>query len=286
VTQPANELDPVPSAVLGSQEVNTLEMAAGYGTLATGGARVAPTPVTKITDSDGRIIYEHHPDVKQVIDPEIASEAVSILKTVVSSGTGAAANIGRPQFGKTGTAQNYSDAWFVGSVPQLTTAVWVGFPQGQRSMSSTRIGTVFGGTWPAQIWHNFMLKATQGLPKLDFPEGGVQYVKVEVDITRDCLPNKFTPPGLVKQVTYISGEQPRRKCTQPTTYENYPVPSVIGMSKARAKQEMEKLGFEVKFVFETSPGKPGFVILQSPSGGSELRTDKRVLLTISKEAKE
>ena len=286
LTQPAADLEPVPSAVLGAEEVNTLEMAAGFGTLATGGVRVTPTPVTKVTDSDGRIIFEANPDTKQVIDPGVASTAVSILKTVVSSGTGTAANIGRPQFGKTGTAQNYSDAWFVGAVPQLSTAVWVGYPQGQRSMSSTRIGTVFGGTWPAQIWRSFMSKATRGLPKEDFPRGGLKYVKVEVDITRNCLPNKFTPPGLVKRVSYMAGEEPRKKCTQPTTYETYPLPSVIGLGKQRGKQDIQKLGFEVKFDYEKSPGKPGFVIGQAPSGGTELRTDKRVTLTISKEIKD
>src|SRR5207253_1765202 len=83
-------------------------------------------------------------------DPRIASVVDRILQNVVLYGTGTAANIGRPQIGKTGTAMDHSNAWFVGAIPQLTAAVWVGFPRGQVSMipPTTRI-TVFGGTWPA-----------------------------------------------------------------------------------------------------------------------------------------
>src|SRR5207245_2880134 len=112
-------------------------------------------------------------------DPSITSVANSILQKVVLYGTGVAANIGRPQIGKTGTGQNYTNAWFVGAVPQLVTAVWVGFPQGQISMQPprTRI-TVFGGTWPAQIWRLFMLKATAHMPVRQFPTANVQYVSV------------------------------------------------------------------------------------------------------------
>lgn len=285
VTQPIAPLLAVPSAVLGSNETNTLEMASAYGTLATGGVRVDPTPVTKITDSDGRIIYEAHPQTKQVIEPAVAAQADSILQKVVQYGTGTAANIGRPQIGKTGTAQNYSDAWFVGAVPQLTTAVWVGYPEGQKSMQFTRIGTVFGGTWPAQIWHSFMARATAGLPKEPFPKGGVDYVKLDVDITRNCLPNKYTPPGLIKRQTYISGQEPTDKCKEPTTFEKVVVPSVMGLSKQRAKQEIEKNGFGVKITYAKSSQKPGYVIQQSPAAGELLASNKVVVITIAKASK-
>lgn len=283
VTEPIAPLLAVPSAVLGSNEVNTLEMASAFGTLATGGVRVDPTPVTKITDSDGRVLYQARPEPKQVIDPAIAAEADSILQKVVQYGTGTAANIGRPQIGKTGTAQNYSDAWFVGAVPQLVTAVWVGYPEGQKSMCCTRIGTVFGGTWPAQIWRSYMSRATKGLPRESFPKGGIQYVSVKVDVSRGCLPNKFTPPGLVKKTTYIAGQEPTKKCSQPTGYETFPVPSVIGMSEQRAKTELSKNGFDVKTTFQKADQKPGFVIQQSPAAGQELQTNKTVVITISKE---
>ncbi len=161
-TEPSGALAAVPSAVLGVNEVSTLEMASAYGTLAHLGRHVQPTPAITITGSDGELIYQATPEPEQVVAPSIASEAVDILTGVVSSGTGAGANIGRPQFGKTGTAQNASDAWFAGAVPQLSTAVWVGFPQGQIPMccGNVRISTVYGGTWPASIWRAFMLEAT------------------------------------------------------------------------------------------------------------------------------
>ena len=282
VTQPIAPLLGVPSAVLGSNETNTLEMASAYGTLATGGVRTDPTPVSKITDSDGKVIYEAHPETKQVIDPEVAAQADSILQKVVQYGTGTAANIGRPQIGKTGTAQNYSDAWFVGAVPQLVAAVWVGYPEGQRSMCCTRIGTVFGGTWPAQIWNSFMTRATAGLPAESFPRGGVDYVKVEVDVTRNCLPNKYTPPGLIKRQTYIAGQEPTEKCTEPSTYERVAVPSVLGLSIERAKQEIEKNGFAVKVSYAQSFQKPGYVIEQSPAAGQMYPSNRTVSITIAR----
>jgi len=282
VTQPIAPLLAVPSAVLGSNETNTLEMASAYGTLATGGVRADPTPVTKITDSDGKVIYEDDPETKQVIDPEVAAKANSILQKVVQYGTGTAANIGRPQIGKTGTAQNYSDAWFVGAVPQLVTAVWVGYPEGQRSMCCTRIGTVFGGTWPAQIWHSFMTRATAGLPPEPFPKGGVDYVTLEVDVTRDCLPNKYTPPDLIKRQTFIAGQEPTDRCTEPSTYERVTVPSVLGLSKEQAKHEIDKNGFGVRILYATSFQQPGYVIEQAPAAGELYPSRRTVSITIAR----
>src|SRR3990170_3920924 len=154
-TEPNGPLAPVPSAVLGVNEVSTLEMASAFGTLAYGGQHVQPTPVIQIARADGEILYEANRKAEQVVEPAIAAEAVDILSGVVQRGTGRAANLGRPQFGKTGTAQNASDAWFVGAIPQMAVAVWVGFPQGQIPMccGNVRISTVYGGTWPAAIWH-------------------------------------------------------------------------------------------------------------------------------------
>jgi penicillin-binding protein 1A len=129
-TNPKRPLLPYLSAVLGTNEVNSLEMASAYGTLATGGRHVNPIPVISITDPQGQLLWQASPKPEQVVDPQVASAADQILQQVVLYGTGTAANIGRPQIGKTGTAQAYRDAWFVGALPQLVAAVWVGFPQG------------------------------------------------------------------------------------------------------------------------------------------------------------
>ena len=140
-------------------------------------------------------------------------------------GTGTAANIGRPQIGKTGTNQNYADAWFVGAIPQLVAAVWVGFPQGQISMYGgfTRI-TVFGGTWPAQIWRLFMEKAAVDLPVREFPTPDVNYVAVAVDVTQNpyCLPNQYTLPQNIQTLEFIAGTEPTQTCTEPTSLQADP----------------------------------------------------------------
>jgi membrane peptidoglycan carboxypeptidase len=133
-----------------------------------------------------------------VVDPQIAAAANDILQDVVLYGTGTAANLGRPQIGKTGTDDNHDNAWFVGAVPQLSAAVWVGFHQGQIPMEPprTRI-TVFGGTWPAQIWRLLMQKVTRSLPPEPFPTPEVSYVSVAIDTTHQpaCLPSRGRPDG-------------------------------------------------------------------------------------------
>ena len=86
-----------------------------------------------------------------------AYAVTEILEANVLGGTGTAAQIGCPTAGKTGTTDSFNDAWFVGYTPHLSTAVWVGYPDAQVSMEATRIGSVAGGTWPAMIWHDYMI---------------------------------------------------------------------------------------------------------------------------------
>ncbi len=108
---------------------------------------------------------------KQVVDPEVATVANDILQEAVSYGTGRSAIIGRPQIGKTGTGDTHTNAWFVGAIPQLTAAVWVGFHEGLIPMEPprTRI-TVFGGTWPAQIWRLFMVQRGRRASRARLPD--------------------------------------------------------------------------------------------------------------------
>ncbi|HET9442150.1 MAG TPA: PBP1A family penicillin-binding protein, partial [Acidimicrobiales bacterium] len=145
-------LQPFPSAVLGTNDVTALEMASAYGTMANRGLAVPPTFVTKVVASDGRVIYQHQHSQKRVLEQANVDTEVDVLRQVVERGTGVAARIGRPVAGKTGTGQEWRDAWFVGFTPDLVTSVWVGFPDRQRSMvpPATRI-LVTGGSWPAQI---------------------------------------------------------------------------------------------------------------------------------------
>src|SRR5207247_2345556 len=109
-------LQAVPSAVLGAEQVNTLEMATAYSTLANIGYRVTPTPVTEVTDARGKVLFRAEPNRHLVIPPAVAWVTDQILQKVVLEGTGAAANFGRPAIGKTGTSQDYHDEGFCGAV--------------------------------------------------------------------------------------------------------------------------------------------------------------------------
>jgi penicillin-binding protein 1A len=287
-TEPNGPLAAVPSAVLGVNEVSTLEMASAYGTLADLGQHVQPTPAITITGSDGRLIYQATPHPEPVVDPAVAAEAVDILKGVVSSGTGAGANIGRPQFGKTGTAQNASDAWFVGAVPQLATAVWVGFPQGQIPMccGNVRISTVYGGTWPASIWRAFMLAATARMPVREFGEAPeIDYVALRVDTTRGCLANPYTLPQNVDVLEFPAGTEPKYEvCKEPSAYQELPVPSVIGLGRDAAVSRLHDAGFDASVRIVASDQPEGTVVAQDPPAGSRLIQTGTVTISVARGA--
>ena len=279
-------LRPYPSAVLGTNEVNTVEMASAYGTLATLGRHAPPVAVTEITDASGHVIYQADTRPRDVIDPQIAWTTDQIMEKVVQYGTARAANIGRPAAGKTGTAQDYTNAWFVGFVPQLTAAVWVGFPQ--RSDISmvyprVRIPQVTGGSWPAQIWRTFMVNATKDLPVVNFPrppETGS--VGVAIDIGRGCLPNEWTLPKDIGVVQYPQGSQPTEVCTEPSGPQDVTVPDVVGMSKEDAEASLTDWGLSptMKLIPEADV-PPGQVVGQDPGGGTVLLQGSAVTISVS-----
>jgi penicillin-binding protein 1A len=284
VGEPRKPLLAVDSAVLGSNEANSLEMASAYGTLATGGRRVAPVPVESVVGPDGTILWQADPRPEQVVDPQVAAAANDILQDVVLYGTGTAANIGRPQIGKTGTDDNHDNAWFVGAVPQLSAAVWVGFHEGQIPMEPprTRI-TVFGGTWPAQIWRVLMQKATASLPPEPFPTPEVRYMTVAIDSTQDpaCLPNEFTPPNHIESLNFVAGTEPTQVCTTPTSVQDVLVPSVIGFDGDQATTALTAAGFYIKTVREESTQPPGTVIYQQPAAGTSKEQTSTVTVTVA-----
>jgi penicillin-binding protein 1A len=164
------KLDCFPAEGLGGLRlgVTPLEMANAYATLASGGMRNKPKAIKRVVFADGKSEDLGKPERKRVLTDGQAYEVTQILEQNVLGGTGTAAQIGCPAAGKTGTTDEFNDAWFVGYTPNLSTAVWVGYPDEQISMESTRIGSVAGGTWPAMIWHDFMSTA-KGDDCNDFP---------------------------------------------------------------------------------------------------------------------
>ncbi|MBX3314645.1 MAG: penicillin-binding protein [Actinobacteria bacterium] len=157
------------SWVLGSAQVNPLEMAAAYSVIANRGVYKAPTGVTRVEFPDGRV-DTFTDDGTEVLTPDQADRVRYSLEQVIDGGTGRAADIGRPAAGKTGTTQNNWDAWFIGFTPNVTTAVWMGYPQGSISMDDVHGIKVQGGTFPAEMWQQYMSQAVADTPAVEFPE--------------------------------------------------------------------------------------------------------------------
>jgi len=162
------------SITLGTKEATPLEMATVASTLAAGGIRHNPTFVTKVVGADGRVIFDDSQAAGlRVLNQDIAECEAAILQGVVNRGTGTAAALGdRPVAGKTGTTDLKTDAWFLGYTPQLATVVWMGASNAAVPMSNVGGITVFGGTYPARIWHQFMSTQLDGAPVLPFAPPG------------------------------------------------------------------------------------------------------------------
>ena len=164
-------LDGIPAEGLGGLRigVSPLEMSDAYATLADGGVHRNPVAIRKVEFPTGRVDHPEEADPKRVLPENVAYEVTRILHDNITYGTGTAAYTGcYGQAGKTGTVDNYTDAWFMGYQPNLSTGVWVGYPQSNAiEMTSVHGITVFGGTFPAEIWHAFYTNA--GIPCEDFP---------------------------------------------------------------------------------------------------------------------
>ncbi len=152
-------LEPHPSLALGAAEVSLIELASAYAALANGGYGVWPHGITEIRDRAGRVLYRRHGSGPgRVIEPGQVAALNDMLAAVLSEGTGKAARLERPAAGKTGTSQDFRDAWFVGYTADLVAGVWVGNDDGA---PMTR---VTGGGLPARLWRAFMSEAHDGLP--------------------------------------------------------------------------------------------------------------------------
>ncbi len=156
-------IEPVISLPLGAVDVTPLEMATAYATLANNGWHSDPTLIVQATDSKGAMVLDNRPKLRLVLDPWAAAATNELMQGVVNRGTATSAQIGRPVAGKTGTTSSEKDIWFVGSVPQLSTAVWVG------NDDNTTLGSgATGGTVVAPIWRDFMSQAVRDLPVENF----------------------------------------------------------------------------------------------------------------------
>jgi penicillin-binding protein 1A len=152
-------------------------MADAYATLAAGGVHHKPVAIKKVEFPDGKSDNFGKVEGNRVMTDGQAMEVTKVLKMNIQSGTGTSANYGCPAAGKTGTTDNFTDAWFVGYEPQLVAAVWVGYPNALVQMRSVHGISVAGATFPAGIWHDFMTVAHGGYCE-DFPQPTTPFVSV------------------------------------------------------------------------------------------------------------
>jgi penicillin-binding protein 1B len=159
-----SQLPAVPSLSLGSAEVTPLEVAVAFSTLANNGVRTRPLAVKQVMDQSTKVLEKRDVRVEQVIPPQLAHAMNQLLKGVLDRGTAASARrmgFTRPAAGKTGTTNDYKDAWFVGYTPDLLAVVWVGF-DGQSKLNLS------GSEAALPIWTEFMKAATANMPATDF----------------------------------------------------------------------------------------------------------------------
>lgn len=265
----STEVEPNPAIVLGANNATVRDMAGVYATFANDGVRVPPAYVTRITGPDGSVIYQHAHSQERAVSSETARTIAPALEGVVQRGTGRSAAIGRPAGGKTGSAQNNTDAWFCGFTQQLSTAVWVGFAEprpgsdGVRRLVSmtppnTRI-TVFGGTYPARIWSAFMSSALAGIPPTPL-----------LDPATEPPPTTTVPP-------------PDPAFVEPVEVApDLEVPDVSGMDAGVAAARLDRAGLDAeRIAVATAGARPGSVTAQSPAAGSRVPAGTRVWIEVT-----
>jgi penicillin-binding protein 1A len=189
----SSPLDVNLSLALGTSDVSLLEMTSAYGTLANQGVWMPPVTIRYVTDAQGKLLEEHVPEGREALAPETAYVITQMLRGVVERGTGQAAKgLGRPVAAKTGTTNDYSNAWFVGFTPRLATGVWVGYDR-PRSLGKDETGSRVA----VPIWVTYMGKVLGDSPKEDFPvPDRVVSMLVDEDPSGECL--RPVPMAFVK----------------------------------------------------------------------------------------
>jgi membrane peptidoglycan carboxypeptidase len=286
-----SELDGYYAIGLGAESVTPLELARAYATLAHGGER-ADNSLLKDRNRP-RVIREvvhrgrkrfNTPRGFQALTPMQAGVINDALQKAVQFGTGTRAALpNRPVAGKTGTTENYGDAWFVGYTPQLAVAVWVGYPTTLKPMLTEFRGEpVTGGSFPALIWKSFMEKAMRGEEPQGFPNPGTPYAAPKLVVRRgDRL---LLDNGLCRErqeVVYFAGRGPNK--TANCLENEVQVPDVRKLTLAEAQARVDSQPLTPKLVYR--PAAPlqrvGVVVDQFPKRGYRSSYDE-IILVVSK----
>jgi 1A family penicillin-binding protein len=214
-----------PSLALGAAESSPLEMASAYGTFANRGVRVAPTGILRVVDRDGNVLIDNRARPGTRVVSEVTADNVTdVLVGVIESGTGRRAALDRPAAGKTGTAQAYRAAWFVGYTPQYTTAVWMGHADHLASLRNINgVGRVTGGSHPAIAWQEIMTAAHEGLEVIEFPEPAeIVPIAASVDELEPFRHREFTEAAPRRSRPVLSADCGDRSCQR----RSAPLPAV------------------------------------------------------------
>jgi len=243
-----SELRPDLSLALGTSEITPLEITSAYATIANLGVRIDPLSIVRIEDYSGNIIKENITQKKKVFKEETCYVLINMMEGVIERGTGWNAKIGRPAAGKTGTTNDFVDAWFIGFTPDLVTAVYIG--NDDRKPLGNKMT---GGVVAAPIWAKFMKNALENNEKKDFLQPD-KITKISVCKESGLLPTDSCPEVLT--VTFIKGSEPISYCTVHQKYFEIPKTEEYPEIKKPYYKEIE----EIKEKYEGKPieteGKP------------------------------
>src|SRR5215213_9089973 len=248
-----------PSIVLGAYEVSPLDIASAYATIANGGRRVEPTAISKVVshedDNDEKVLYmaPEHPEGKQVISEDIAKEATGIMVGDVTEGIAKEASLGdRPVAGKTGTSEDYFDAWFIGFTPELVTGTWMGYADGEQTLEyvldyARKLHGLSGGITPAEIWKAYTQSVLSGEPIEQFdgvkiPERAAPVADPKPRVKNDldaASRRASASPGAREPVA-----EPRRGASASA--------SASSVSPSRARESMAKRAGAARYSFASS----------------------------------
>jgi penicillin-binding protein 1A len=294
-------LEPFCSITLGTHEVTPLEMASAFGTLANHGVHCRPFGITKVEARGKVLLRQKHGRCEQVVDRQIADDVAGLLRLVVSSGTGTAANLGQwPVFGKTGTTNDSADVWFSGCTSQVCAATWVGHPEARVPMPGA-----YGGTVAAPVWHDFMLVAMRGLPPRPLPatpQPEAAQVPDVVGLSRaeatDVLVDAYFTPvtesvPATQPIDVVVGQSPSGGASAVAgsqvvirvSNEKAPtakVPNVVGLTAGSASAQLKNAGYMVQVKFQKTEDKKldGRVAAQAPGPGVRLEKGATVAIVV------
>src|SRR5579863_7158358 len=232
----SSPLPPYLPLALGAADLTLLEHTSAFTVFPDDGIHIEPHYIQRVTSYDGAVLEEPRPNVTDVIPPEVARTMVAMLEEVVQFGTGVRAKeLGRPSAGKTGTTNDFTDAWYIGFTPQLTAGVWVGNDDKRVSLGKKETGARAA----LPIWLEFMQKATLGIPAEDFPNvvplervaGGRQ---IQVDTPDTAPPADAAEQGLTETRAPGAPPKPVQKTAAPAPAPIQPKPAQTGPSSTRA----------------------------------------------------